>query len=47
MELGLYHMGVVGVAGEHYIEKSEYPEWLALSDPDNWMAELMDGIELA
>ena len=41
------NMGLIGVSGLRYIEKSEYPEWLELTDPANWMAELMDGIELA
>ena len=45
MALDLYHMGLVGATVEHYIEKSEYPEWLELSDPANWMAELMEGME--
>ena len=40
MALQLEYMGVEGATWEHYIEKSEYPEWLELRDPANWMAEM-------
>jgi hypothetical protein len=45
MELHLHDMGIEGASGAHYIEKSEYPEWLELTDPANWMVELTEAIE--
>ncbi len=45
MELKLYDMGIEGASGAHYIEKSEYPEWMELTDPVNWMVRVAEMTE--